>query len=111
MITLIYFFMGFTMCDTVYGPSIKLSEKSNNYYKDLYGIYYCKDHKMFGEEHNHRSYNVHRLEDVDGSSFEVIADDYAKDKDHVFYRDKMLLGKDPKSFSVENIPTPTTDNN
>ena len=109
--TLIYIFMGFTICSQVYGPSIKLSEKSNNYYMDFYGIYYCKDHKMFCAKADRRLNNMFRLKDVDGLSFEVIEDDYAKDKNHVYYQYKILEGINPETFTIDSIPTYTTDNN
>lgn len=103
MTTLIYLFMGFTMCGNVYGPSIKLSDKSNNYYRDFYGIYYCKDHKMFCIIHNDRRFNMFRMKDVDESSFEVTGEDYAKDKDHVYYKNKILEDMKPNTFKTTNI--------
>lgn len=101
--TLIYIFMGFTICSQVYGPSIKLSEKSNNYHMDFYGIYYCKDHKMFCAKADRRLNNMFRLEDVDGLSFEVIGENFAKDKYHVYYQDKILENMDPTTFHADSF--------
>lgn len=133
MAALMYFLLGFTLCSRTYGPSIKISEKSDNYYMDPYGIYFCKNHDMIdvngcGNWH----YNVFRLKgadlfsfevindiyskdkqnvycrnciitDADASTFEVIDDIYSKDKNHKYYQNGILLGLDPSSSPIDGL--------
>lgn len=82
--------MGLTVCSRIYGPNVRVSEKSNNYHKDIYGLYYCKDNKMFYTSAGEPYLNVFRMQDVDLSSLEIIGENYAKDKDHVYYQNKIL---------------------
>ena len=80
MAALMYFLLGFTLCSRTYGPSIKISEKSDNYYMDPYGIYFCENHDMIDDDGCNWHYNVFRLKDAELFSFEVINDIYSKDK-------------------------------
>lgn len=41
---------------------------------------------------------VEKIKGVDRKSFEVLGIDYAKDKDHVFYKTKIISGADPETF-------------
>ena len=102
MAALMYFLLGFTLCSRTYGPSIKISEKSNNYYMDPYGIYFCKNHDMIDENCRYWHYNVFRLKDADLFSFEVINDIYSKDKQNVYYKDDIIKDADASSFEVIN---------
>ena len=105
MAALMYFLLGLTLCSRTYGPSIKISEKSDNYYMDPYGIYFCKNHDMIdvngcGNWH----YNVFRLKDADLFSFEVINDIYSKDKQNVYCRNCIITDADASTFEViDNI--------
>ena len=105
MAALMYFLLGFTLCSRTYGPSIKISEKSDNHYMDPYGIYFCKNHDMIdvngcGNWH----YNVFRLKDADLFSFEVINDIYSKDKQNVYCRNCIITDADASTFEViDNI--------
>ena len=101
MAALMYFLLGLTLCSRTYGPSIKISEKSDNYYMDPYGIYFCKNHDMIdvngcGNWH----YNVFRLKDADLFSFEVINDIYSKDKQNVYYKNCIITDADASTFEV-----------
>jgi hypothetical protein len=100
MAALMYFLLGFTLCSRTYGPSIKISEKSNNYYMDPYGIYFCKNHDMIDDNGRNWHYNVFRLKDADLFSFEVINDIYSKDKQNVYYKDDIITDADVSTFEV-----------
>lgn len=100
MAALMYFLLGFTLCSRTYGPSIKISEKSDNYYMDPYGIYFCKNHDMIDDDGCNWHYNVFRLKDADLFSFEVINDIYSKDKQNVYYKDDIITDADVSTFEV-----------
>jgi hypothetical protein len=100
MAALMYFLLGFTLCSRTYGPSIKISEKSDNYYMDPYGIYFCKNHDMIDDNGRNWHYNVFRLKDADLFSFEVINDIYSKDKQNVYYKDDIITDADVSTFEV-----------
>ena len=100
MAALMYFLLGFTLCSRTYGPSIKISEKSNNYYMDPYGIYFCENHDMIVCKYSNWHYNVFRLKDADLFSFEVINDIYSKDKQNVYYKDGIITDADASTFEV-----------
>jgi hypothetical protein len=100
MAALMYFLLGFTLCSRTYGPSIKISEKSDNYYMDPYGIYFCKNHDMIDDNGRNWHYNVFRLKDADLFSFEVINDIYSKDKQNVYYKNDIITDADASTFEV-----------
>ncbi len=100
MAALMYFLLGFTLCSRTYGPSIKISEKSNNYYMDPYGIYFCENHDMIVCKYSNWHYNVFRLKDADLFSFEVINDIYSKDKQNVYYKDGIITDADASTFEM-----------
>jgi hypothetical protein len=104
MAALMYFLLGFTLCSRTYGPSIKISEKSDNHYMDPYGIYFCKNHDMIDDDGRNWHYNVFRLKDADLFSFEVINDIYSKDKQNVYCRNCIITDADASTFEViDNI--------
>lgn len=100
MAALMYFLLGLTLCSRTYGPSIKISEKSDNYYMDPYGIYFCKNHDMIDDGGCNWHYNVFRLKDANLFSFEVINDIYSKDKQNVYYKDDIITDADASTFEV-----------
>ena len=104
MAALMYFLLGFTLCSRTYGSSIKISEKSDNYYMDPYGIYFCKNHDMIVWNCGNWHYNVFRLKDADLFSFEVINDIYSKDKQNVYCINWIITDADASTFEViDNI--------
>lgn len=100
MAALMYFLLGFTLCSRTYGPSIKISEKSDNHYMDPYGIYFCENHDMIYDDGSDWHYNVFRLKDAELFSFEVINDIYSKDKQYVYYKNDIITDADASSFEV-----------
>lgn len=103
--------MGLTVCSRIYGPNVRVSEKSNNYHKDIYGLYYCEDNKMFYTSAGEPYLNVFRMQDVDLSSLEIIGENYAKDKDHVYYQNKIFDGMDPTTFRADSFEFATDGTN
>jgi hypothetical protein len=57
------------------------------------GVYY----ESWNEAHGKTEILV---ENADKATFEKISDNYGKDKEHVFYRTKLIPGADPESFEL-----------
>ncbi len=58
------------------------------YYRDINGIYFIKS----------------KLLDVDMSSFKILVGYYAKDKNHVYLKGKILPNEDPETFISPTLP-------
>lgn len=67
------------------------------YYRNFLGIYYIsvKDAPVL---FNHGRWRY--LDDVDEKSFKVLSEGWAKDVNHVWYRDKIIKNVDVKSFHI-----------
>ncbi|MEI7511034.1 MAG: DKNYY domain-containing protein [Candidatus Peregrinibacteria bacterium] len=79
--------------------------KSSNYAKDKNRAYYLKPVYIHYGDYR---YYTHTLENIDTESFEVLSTeppdgnlikDFAKDKNHVFLGDEIIVGADPQKFS------------
>lgn len=72
-------------------------EKSNSYYYG-YGLFkgniYYWSNIMLGD-------TPQKLKNVDKKTFTVLSGGYAKDKNHVYYENKILPGADPKDFRYD----------
>ena len=75
----------------------------STYYKNLRGIYYISvEHALSLIEYGHWGY----LMNVDQATFAVLDDNWAKDKNQVWYQDRIVKAADAASFAVDKSGLP-----
>ena len=81
----------------------QVSPKHSTYYENWRGIYYISVENVLSLiNHGHWGY----LEDVDKETFIVLHDNWAKDKNHVWYQDETIHSADAASFYVDKSGLP-----
>lgn len=81
----------------------KVDDRYFTYYQNFRGIYFISVENSLALI-NHGSWGY--LEDVDKSTFEVLAEDWAKDANHVWHFDDIVRTADLKSFHINESGLP-----
>lgn len=81
----------------------RVNPQYSTYYKNIRGTYYISvDNCLALFNHGHYGY----LDNVDTKSFQVLADNWAKDKDHVWSCDCLVKEADAASFFIDKSGMP-----
>lgn len=95
---LLYLFLGFPI-----PRGSKVDDRYSTYYKNFIGIYYITVENSLALI-NHGSWGY--LDDVDESTFEVLAECWAKDANHVWCLDEVVKKADINSFYINESGLP-----
>ncbi len=73
------------------------------YYKNIFGHYYITvESRLELLQHGHFGY----LKDVDSESFQILDNNWAKDKNHVWHGDELVESADAASFVIDKSGLP-----
>lgn len=82
----------------------QIDQKSDGYYKTFKGIYYSPNNNWF-------NLGLTYLDDADSKSFIVLGQNYAKDKNHAYYKSKIIKEADVETFYVDTTGLAKDKNN
>ena len=86
----------------------KVNPSFSTYYKSIRGYYYISVGYHRFELFNHGLFSY--LDHVDSHSFIVLAEDWAKDKNHVWHCNQIVEGADAASFLIDKTGLPKDKN-
>ncbi|WP_299314375.1 DKNYY domain-containing protein [uncultured Aquimarina sp.] len=96
VIVFVYYTIVIVLFSWVSSPSTNGAVAINNNISNQY--YYKENEIVYVSNANFFSLGARKIEEADRTSFEVIAYNLAKDKNYVYYNEKILIGADPKTF-------------
>ncbi|MBW1295041.1 DKNYY domain-containing protein [Aquimarina litoralis] len=97
-ITIVYYAVAIALFSWVSSPSTNGAKIIN---KELSNQYYYKENTIvFVQGANFFSLGARKIKNVDYETFEVLANNLGKDKNHVYFNEKVLEGAQPKTFEI-----------
>lgn len=97
-ITIVYYAVALILFSWISSPSTNGAKIINKELSDQY--YYKENTIVFVQGANFFSLGAQKIKNVDYESFVVVAHNLGKDKNHVYFNEKVLEGAEPTTFEL-----------